>query len=565
MVMKGKKQARRLPTVLLGCGLLLFFLSGSGPVRAVDFIRGDVNGDGNVSIADAQFLLGWFFLGTVEPECLAAADIRDDKHLNISDAIHVLLFLFHEATPPVSPFPDPGPDPSGDAGLGCLDYGNGSPLEDAAAKLEVMDVTVVGGRERLALVALAVSNSTHIAGYSGALVVEGDILEEQETGRTAIDLLGFESSRGRFDGGFNMVRVEPGSRIEFAIVNAFGFPDWIPPGESVPVVEIPVCLREGTLAGDYAMTPEGVEFADGESGRAITPALASGTLTVLADVEEGAVCSDPPLPPAAINILFELEETSASPGRPVSVPFNVMADRPSQGLAFSLDFDEEVLEATSVERLYAKPDGTPYDFALFEFDNRNTRVGNDGLDEGFIVGVAIISLTDTESVLPADEKTPVLELRFNVRADVPPGETELVFMDGGQGSGDPVENKIIAGGRFISPVLANSFILVDGRINIIPDGSPFRSPFIRADSNGDGQVNISDPQFTLGFLFVGTGEPPCHDAADANDDGAVNIADAIATLQVLFLGVGRIPPPTLGCASDPTVDDISCVAHGPCE
>jgi hypothetical protein len=46
----------------------LAFLAQS-PARAVDFVRGDVNGDGQVSIADARFLINALAYFGPRPEC----------------------------------------------------------------------------------------------------------------------------------------------------------------------------------------------------------------------------------------------------------------------------------------------------------------------------------------------------------------------------------------------------------------------------------------------------------------------------------------------------------------
>ena len=46
--------------------------------------------------------------------------------------------------------------------------------------------------------------------------------------------------------------------------------------------------------------------------------------------------------------------------------------------------------------------------------------------------------------------------------------------------------------------------------------------FVRGDANVDGTVDISDPVFTLVFLFSGAVPGiPCQDAADANGDAGV--------------------------------------------
>ena len=81
--------------------------------------------------------------------------------------------------------------------------------------------------------------------------------------------------------------------------------------------------------------------------------------------------------------------------------------------------------------------------------------------------------------------------------------------------------------------------------------------FIRGDSNGDGQVNIADPVFTLNYLFQNKEEPKCLDATDANDDGIVDISDAIKTLFVLFKGE-NMPAPFPLKGEDTTSDNLKC-------
>lgn len=82
--------------------------------------------------------------------------------------------------------------------------------------------------------------------------------------------------------------------------------------------------------------------------------------------------------------------------------------------------------------------------------------------------------------------------------------------------------------------------------------------FRRGDTNSDGGVDLSDGVATLGFLFLGAGDPKCLDAADANDSGAVDLGDAIYTFNYLFLGGSDIPPPFESCGSDPTNDSVGC-------
>jgi hypothetical protein len=82
--------------------------------------------------------------------------------------------------------------------------------------------------------------------------------------------------------------------------------------------------------------------------------------------------------------------------------------------------------------------------------------------------------------------------------------------------------------------------------------------FLRGDANRDGKVDLSDAVAALGFLFLGTGEPACLDAADADDSGVVEITDAIYLLGALFLGTKSVPEPYPACGNDPTADALGC-------
>lgn len=89
-----------------------FTYFGSDP-----FLRGDGDGSGALSIADASATLGYLFLG--DPgRCLDRHDADDDGRVLINDPVLVLSFLFLGGRPPAAPFPEAGPDSTAD-GLGC--------------------------------------------------------------------------------------------------------------------------------------------------------------------------------------------------------------------------------------------------------------------------------------------------------------------------------------------------------------------------------------------------------------------------------------------------------------
>lgn len=84
--------------------------------------------------------------------------------------------------------------------------------------------------------------------------------------------------------------------------------------------------------------------------------------------------------------------------------------------------------------------------------------------------------------------------------------------------------------------------------------------FLRGDANADGLVDISDPVFTLEYLFRGGATPRCLSALDANDSSEVDISDAIYSLGFLFTG-GPPPPNCFPVAGpDPTPDGLGCAS-----
>ena len=82
--------------------------------------------------------------------------------------------------------------------------------------------------------------------------------------------------------------------------------------------------------------------------------------------------------------------------------------------------------------------------------------------------------------------------------------------------------------------------------------------FLRGDANADGTVDLSDAVATLTHLFGGGREPECMDASDADDSGVVEITDPIFLLGALFLGLRQILPPHPECGADGTLDDLGC-------
>jgi hypothetical protein len=85
---------------------------GSAP--AGQFIRGDSNGDGELTIADPVTVLSYLFGSDPTSSCVDALDVNDDGSLNIADPIALLSFLFGNGAEPDPPYGACGIDPTED-------------------------------------------------------------------------------------------------------------------------------------------------------------------------------------------------------------------------------------------------------------------------------------------------------------------------------------------------------------------------------------------------------------------------------------------------------------------
>ena len=72
------------------------------------FVRGRINDDETIDLADAVFLLNHLFLGGPEPTPLAAADVDYNHKVELTDGIYLLSFLFLGGKEPPMPYPNLG-------------------------------------------------------------------------------------------------------------------------------------------------------------------------------------------------------------------------------------------------------------------------------------------------------------------------------------------------------------------------------------------------------------------------------------------------------------------------
>jgi hypothetical protein len=526
-----------------GAALLAAAVAIESP--AADFIRGDANGDGRVTLADVAVLNGTLFWG-IDPPCWAAIDFNDDSGFGHQDQILLEQFLLGAGGPPAAPYPVAGPDTTGDPGdpgNACESYESTPPLDDAAAAISIGDVVAAGGDDVHAVIRVSIAHSLPIWTFFGAVEIGAGLVEDAEAlGKDdAVEL--FFEHEGIRSPAFTRAQVKDG-RLQFGIQvhDSFG----LPPREEAEVLAIKVCLRGGVPAGEYPLTlaygdfsrgaGEGEDENEPDLGRVIFPALTSATLTVLEDVRELSTCRVRPL--HGVNVTFTLGDAIGAVGGNVAVPMFVNGDREGHGFGFEISFDSKILEATEIEQVFTRPDDLPFVTDVSEIDN-----------EGGIVRAFFKSSSDNERhFLPPFQDNPVVVLHFRVLASAE--STEIRF------DADSSYNTYKAFDDNYTPELANSFVLVGSVIQIVPDISLFR----RGDSNGDSLVNISDAMATLGFLFLDGRKPHCLDAADANDDGSLDMSDPIFTLDYLFRGVTvALPPPNGEPGTDPTPDGLTCL------
>lgn len=83
------------------------------------FVRGDADPTGIIDVGDSIRILAACFQGQAFTSCIDAYDFDDSGTVGIGDTIALLAYLFSGGTPPSSPFPEAGADPSPDD-LPCL-------------------------------------------------------------------------------------------------------------------------------------------------------------------------------------------------------------------------------------------------------------------------------------------------------------------------------------------------------------------------------------------------------------------------------------------------------------
>ena len=255
----------RLPPVFATLAFLLAVLDASAVPAQAEFVRGDVNLDGRVSISDTESWICIFFCDFFPTPCQDAADVDDNGYVDIADMIHGLQVIFtdlpdSDGSMPggiAAPYPQPGLDPTED-NLSCESYEVTEPLESD----EVVSIDHVRAAPgELVRVPVRISVDAICAGVQLAVRYEPDLF-------TPIDIEGLEpQTRSELIFGntifaaddpdqlrwhFIANRLFPGEAVlwlahEFDLLSPIGN---VQPGEDLHIFNIPGVVSPGAGRGD---------------------------------------------------------------------------------------------------------------------------------------------------------------------------------------------------------------------------------------------------------------------------------------------------------------------------
>ncbi len=210
-------------------------------------------------------------------------------------------------------------------------------------------------------------------------------------------------------------------------------------------------------------------------------------------------------------------------------------------------FDPNVLSLRQVTFRGTVLDSYAPEFNAISFSN--------SADETYFFAAVIFDylppFADEPPFLPPSNGERILHLVFDCSPDAPQGGTTLVEPKNGIGP-TKTHNAFAVRAQSVGslPVLAPSSVSI-----LVLDGD-LPAVFKRGDTDGNGDVDLSDAIVSLGYLFLGERRPSCLDAADVNDSGAVDIADPIGILNFSFLGGIAPAVPFPGTGLDPSSDDL---------
>lgn len=241
---------------------------------------------------------------------------------------------------------------------------------------------------------------------------------------------------------------------------------------------------------------------------------------------------------------------------------NDAADPPRSGAqGWSLGIEHNPAELTITNDTYPTTAGTiagdVNDGGLRNTGFEKTEIIDPDRNEGRagLVSAVVLSFTMPITLNPNEDQS-ILRARYII-AEGAGGEgfsSEINFVDGLIGAGQPVDTVLTVQGQTVTPSQVSGITIVHNEDACAPPGVVFQ----RADANNDDKVDIADPIFTINWLIRNGPTPACIASADANDDGKTDLSDPLYTIAYRFQA-GPVPPaPFPSCGQDATPDGLSC-------
>lgn len=245
----------------------------------------------------------------------------------------------------------------------------------------------------------------------------------------------------------------------------------------------------------------------------------------------------------AANRLFVEGKTAKVGDTGVTVPIKLDCDLALYGFSLSIAVDTALVAITGMDLAGTLSAGA-------EFSDGQVLESGSRISYGVVLEVN--DPFDAGNVIPVGTGHLVANLVLDMTATEAASAT-IAFQDfAGTAQTALAKNVLVSTtGGSVPPTTENGTLTIEK-----PD---ITDPvFTRGNANGDDKVDISDPVWHLGFLFLGGPEPPCMSASDSDDSGVLDITDAIYTLNFLFTGGPAPPAPFPDRGADPTLDTLGC-------
>ena len=279
---KGDSMIRTLRQVSLATLLAVALPLSSSFAQIADptaeFLRGDLNADGNVSLSDSLMLRNWLFNGDRPPRCHHAADFDDSGTINIRDQVAILNFVVRDGEGPTEPYPEAGVDVTpNEYPMGCSNYDVLAP-EETDDLIRIGDVEAAPGET--AFIPVYIRNSVDVEAFQFAISVDPNVVSPVAPD---FDIKNpklwegtyYASGVGRVMFHGMSVDVEAGILYFGFVPDLIAFGAELPPGDEEKLAfRIAVSIAPDAPSGTLSLIP-----TNGPDGEGVGPARVHNELT----------------------------------------------------------------------------------------------------------------------------------------------------------------------------------------------------------------------------------------------------------------------------------------------